>query len=172
MTCSLLRPSRPSTRVSTSLSVASLPVGAPLAISTEGAEERSERAPATPSSTQRQVSSRGDGISAGGDDQRVKGAWGGLFWRRCLIVQAAKGGRRADDRSTHGHRDILVYRHRGLHQAVGEKRSGNAESPRSPRRAAAGRHRGSRRLRLQDGGGRLLRRLWHRQQRPRGGARG
>jgi hypothetical protein len=59
--------------------------------------------------SQWQVSSRGDAMRAGGDDQWVKGAWGGLIWRRCLIVQAAKGGRRADDRSTHGHRDILVY---------------------------------------------------------------
>src|SRR5829696_7500887 len=34
-------------------------------------------------------------MRAGGDDQRVRGAWGGLFWRRCLIVRVAKGGRRA-----------------------------------------------------------------------------
>src|SRR6266566_8168442 len=52
-TCSLLRPSRPSTQVSTISFVASAPVGAPLAISTLGSGARSSRAPATPSSTQR-----------------------------------------------------------------------------------------------------------------------
>jgi hypothetical protein len=36
-------------------SVASDPVGAPFAMSTEGAEERSLRAPPTPSSTQRPI---------------------------------------------------------------------------------------------------------------------
>jgi hypothetical protein len=35
--------------------VASPPVGAPLAMSTDGAGERSLRAPATPSSTQRPI---------------------------------------------------------------------------------------------------------------------
>ena len=46
-------PSRPSTQVRRISSVAPLPVGAPLAISTLGAAERSSRAPPTPSITQR-----------------------------------------------------------------------------------------------------------------------
>src|SRR5436190_1640212 len=53
ITCSLFKPSRPSTHVNTIWSVASPPVGAPLAMSTEGAGPRSSRAPPTPSSTQR-----------------------------------------------------------------------------------------------------------------------
>jgi hypothetical protein len=48
-TCSLLRPSRPSTQVRASWSVASVPVGAPLAMSTLGALDRSLLAPAMPS---------------------------------------------------------------------------------------------------------------------------
>src|SRR5438093_6162505 len=52
-TCSLLRPSRPSAQALTISSVAPAPVGAPFAIETLGDADRSFRAPATPSSTQR-----------------------------------------------------------------------------------------------------------------------
>src|SRR5437660_26154 len=50
-TCSWLTPSRPSTQVRRISLVAPAPVGAPLAISTLGAAERSSRAPPTPSMT-------------------------------------------------------------------------------------------------------------------------
>ena len=53
--CSRLSPSRPSTQLITIWSVAPAPSGAPLAMSTDGAGERSLRAPATPCSTQRPI---------------------------------------------------------------------------------------------------------------------
>ena len=46
---------RPSTQLIAIRFVAPAPVGAPLAMSTEGAGERSLRAPPTPSSTQRPI---------------------------------------------------------------------------------------------------------------------
>ena len=52
-TCSLFKPSRPSAQALTISSVAPAPVGAPLAIDTLGDADRSLRAPARPSSTQR-----------------------------------------------------------------------------------------------------------------------
>ena len=52
-TCSWLTPKRPSTHVRTISLVAAAPVGAPFAMSMLGADERSSRAPATPSITQR-----------------------------------------------------------------------------------------------------------------------
>src|SRR5213593_3841031 len=55
ITCSLLRPSRPSAHESTIRFVASAPVGAPLAMSTLGAGPRSSRAPPMPSSTHRPI---------------------------------------------------------------------------------------------------------------------
>src|SRR5215207_7675227 len=55
ITCSWLRPSRPSAHESTIRLVASAPVGAPLAISTLGDGPRSSRAPAMPSSTHRPI---------------------------------------------------------------------------------------------------------------------
>ena len=55
ITCSWFSPARPSTQLMTIRSVAPAPVGAPLAMSTDGAGERSLRAPPTPSSTQRPI---------------------------------------------------------------------------------------------------------------------
>ena len=55
MTCSWLSPSRPSTHDMTIRLVASPPLGAPFAMSTDGAGDRSDRAPPTPSSTQRPI---------------------------------------------------------------------------------------------------------------------
>src|ERR671935_182391 len=52
-TCSWLRPSRPSAQALTISFVAPAPVGAPFAMLTLGEAERSFRAPAMPSSTQR-----------------------------------------------------------------------------------------------------------------------
>src|SRR5215210_9474933 len=54
-TCSRLSPSRPSTHEMTIRFVAPVPLGALLAMSTDGAGERSLRAPPTPSITQRPI---------------------------------------------------------------------------------------------------------------------
>src|SRR6266545_4573496 len=75
ITCSWLRPSRPSAHESTIWLVASTPVGAPLAMSTLGDGPRSSRAPAMPSSTHRPM----DGSKA--LHRSVAGN------RRCALVQ-------------------------------------------------------------------------------------
>src|SRR5829696_9853644 len=54
------------------------------------------------------------------------------------------------------YRHLPVHRHRGLYQDVGEKPTGHAQSPLTPRRDPKGGHRAARRLRLQDGRGCLL----------------
>src|SRR4051794_4504464 len=72
ITCSWFRPSRPSTHVITIRLFASAPEGAPLAMSTDGAGDRSDRAPPTPSITQRPI----EGSKALHVSYAVNSAWG------------------------------------------------------------------------------------------------